>query len=90
MNAKLVERAKGILNEGEGHERRSAYALLRKAAMNENRRLSEVAQSVVTAAKVTEMNSSSGVVVLGFIPLLDCAPLVAAAEKGSPQTKVST
>ena len=28
------------------------------------------------------MNASSGVVVLGFIPLLDCAPLVAAAEKG--------
>ncbi|MBB6096582.1 NitT/TauT family transport system ATP-binding protein [Povalibacter uvarum] len=28
------------------------------------------------------MNSASGVVVAGFIPLLDCAPLVAAAEKG--------
>jgi NitT/TauT family transport system ATP-binding protein len=28
------------------------------------------------------MSASSGVVVLGFIPLLDCAPLVAAAEKG--------
>ena len=26
--------------------------------------------------------NSSGVVVVGFIPLLDCAPLVAAAEKG--------
>ncbi len=28
------------------------------------------------------MSASSGVVVLGFIPLLDCAPLVAAAEWG--------
>jgi NitT/TauT family transport system ATP-binding protein len=28
------------------------------------------------------MNSASGVVVAGFIPLLDCAPLVVAAEKG--------
>lgn len=28
------------------------------------------------------MNSASGVVVAGFIPLLDCAPLVVAVEKG--------
>ena len=29
-----------------------AYALLRKTAMNENRKLSEVAQSLVTAAEL--------------------------------------
>jgi response regulator NasT len=28
----------------------AAYAVLRKAAMNENRRIAEVAQSVITAA----------------------------------------
>jgi response regulator NasT len=30
----------------------AAYGLLRKAAMNENRRLAEVAQSLVTAARL--------------------------------------
>jgi response regulator NasT len=48
---KLVERAKGILME-RGMSEAAAYALLRKAAMNENRRLSEVAQSVVTASSL--------------------------------------
>jgi response regulator NasT len=47
---KVVERAKGILMQQRGLSEESAYALLRKAAMNENRRISEVAQSVVTAA----------------------------------------
>jgi response regulator NasT len=30
----------------------AAYGLLRKAAMNDNRRVAEVAQSVVTAARL--------------------------------------
>jgi response regulator NasT len=49
---KLVERAKGILMKEKGLTEESAYTLLRKAAMNENRRVTEVAQSVVTAAKL--------------------------------------
>ena len=49
---KIVERAKGILMKQRGMSEEAAYALLRKAAMNENRRLSEVAQSVVTAASL--------------------------------------
>ena len=49
---KIVERAKGILIKQHGMSEEAAYALLRKAAMNENRRLSEVAQSVVTAASL--------------------------------------
>ena len=49
---KLVERAKGILMKSKGMTEEAAYALLRKAAMNENRRISEVAQSVVTAARL--------------------------------------
>ncbi|MBL8270523.1 ANTAR domain-containing response regulator [Steroidobacter sp.] len=48
---KVVERAKGILMK-RGMSEEAAYALLRKAAMNENRRLSEVAQSVVTASSL--------------------------------------
>jgi response regulator NasT len=35
-----------------GMSEEAAYALLRRAAMNENRRITEVAQSVVTAAKL--------------------------------------
>jgi len=49
---KVVERAKGILMKERSLSEDAAYALLRKAAMNENRRISEVAQSVVTAASL--------------------------------------
>lgn len=49
---KLVERAKGILMKERALSEEAAYALLRKAAMNENRRISDVAQSVVTAARL--------------------------------------
>jgi response regulator NasT len=49
---KVVERAKGILMKQRGMSEEAAYALLRKAAMNENRRLGEVAQSVVTASSL--------------------------------------
>jgi two-component system, response regulator / RNA-binding antiterminator len=49
---KIVERAKGIIMKRHGLSEEAAYALLRKAAMNENRRIREVAQSVVTAAEL--------------------------------------
>jgi response regulator NasT len=49
---KLVERAKGILMKERGITEEVAYGLLRKAAMNESRRIFEVAQSVVTAARL--------------------------------------
>jgi response regulator NasT len=48
----VVERAKGILMKERSLTEEAAYALLRRAAMNENRRLTEVAQSVVTAARL--------------------------------------
>jgi response regulator NasT len=47
---KLVERAKGILMRQRGLSEDEAYALLRKAAMSDNKRLVEVAQAVITAA----------------------------------------
>jgi two-component system, response regulator / RNA-binding antiterminator len=47
---KIVERAKGILMKERGLTEETAYGLMRKAAMNENRRVADVAQSVVTAA----------------------------------------
>ena len=49
---KIVERAKGILMKERGMTEEAAYALLRRAAMNENRRITEVAQSVVTASRL--------------------------------------
>ncbi|MCG7507644.1 ANTAR domain-containing response regulator [Mesorhizobium retamae] len=47
---KTVERAKGILMKSRGLSEQEAYALLRKTAMNQNRRIGDVAQSLVTAA----------------------------------------
>jgi response regulator NasT len=47
---KVVERAKGILMKERGFNEADAYALLRTAAMNENRRIADVARSVVIAA----------------------------------------
>jgi response regulator NasT len=47
---KLIERAKGILMKERGVNESEAYGLLRTAAMNENRRLIDVARSVVSAA----------------------------------------
>lgn len=49
-NRKLVDRAKGILMKSRGLSEDEAYALLRKTAMNQNRKLADVAQSLVTAA----------------------------------------
>ncbi len=47
---KVVERAKGILMKMRGLSEEEAFALLRQTAMNEKKKLSDIAQSVVTAA----------------------------------------
>ncbi len=47
---KTVERAKGILMQERKLTEEAAYALLRKAAMNENRRVVEIAEALITAA----------------------------------------
>jgi response regulator NasT len=49
---KVIDRAKGILMKAKNLSEDAAYALLRKTAMNENRKIAEVAQSVVTAAEL--------------------------------------
>jgi len=49
---KVIDKAKGILMRGRGITEDEAYALLRKTAMNESRRVAEVAQGLVTAAKL--------------------------------------
>jgi len=47
---KLVDRAKGILMTTRGLSEQDAYNALRKAAMNQNRRMAEIAKSVVELA----------------------------------------
>jgi two-component system, response regulator / RNA-binding antiterminator len=49
---KIIERAKGILMKGRQLSEKEAYTLLRKTAMNQKRKLVDVARSVVTAAQL--------------------------------------
>ena len=47
---KTIDRAKGILMKMRGLSEEEAFTLLRQTAMNEKKKMSEIAQSVVTAA----------------------------------------
>ncbi|WP_170423381.1 ANTAR domain-containing response regulator [Ruegeria arenilitoris] len=47
---KLIDRAKGLLMKAKGIQEDEAYALLRKTAMNQNRRVADVAEALVTAS----------------------------------------
>ena len=47
---KLIERAKGILMTRKGLSEDDAYRLLRRQAMNEKRKIAEIARAIVTAA----------------------------------------
>ncbi|MCM2294050.1 ANTAR domain-containing response regulator [Allorhizobium sp. BGMRC 0089] len=47
---KVIERAKGILMKMRGLSEEDAFALMRQTAMNEKKKLADIAQSVVTAA----------------------------------------
>src|SRR5262245_38971588 len=49
---KVIDRAKGILMKAKGISEEAAYTLLRKTAMNENKKIAEVAQSVITASEL--------------------------------------
>jgi response regulator NasT len=49
---KVIDRAKGILMQAKGLSEEQAYAALRKTAMNEKRKMSDVAQAVVTASEL--------------------------------------
>ena len=51
---KIIDRAKSILMKSKGLDEEEAYALLRKTAMNKNRKISEIAQSLVTASELLE------------------------------------
>ena len=47
---KVIDRAKGLLMKARGLDEDAAYALLRKTAMAQNRKVAEVAEALVTAA----------------------------------------
>lgn len=49
---KLVDRAKGILMKMKGIDEEEAYKVLRRTAMNQNRKIGDIAQSIVTAAEI--------------------------------------
>ncbi|AYG62674.1 ANTAR domain-containing response regulator [Rhizobium jaguaris] len=48
-NRKVIDRAKGLLMKSRGISEEMAYALMRKTAMNQNRKIIDIAQSLVTA-----------------------------------------
>ena len=47
---KVIDRAKGMVMKARGINEDEAYALLRKAAMNQGKRLAEVAEALVSSA----------------------------------------
>jgi len=49
---KIIDRAKGILMKAKNLTEEKAYVLLRTTAMNENKKIIEIAQSVITAAEL--------------------------------------
>lgn len=51
LERKAIDRAKGLLMEQRGLSEDIAYRLLRKLAMNQNKRVGEVAQELLTYAK---------------------------------------
>ena len=47
---KVIDRAKGILMKAKDLTEEQAYSLMRKTAMNENKKIAEIAQSIVMAS----------------------------------------
>lgn len=49
---KTIDKAKGILMSSRGLSEDAAYALLRSTAMNQNRKIVEIAQALITASEL--------------------------------------
>jgi response regulator NasT len=49
---KIIDRAKGILMKAKKLTEEEAYALMRNAAMNEKKKIVEIAQSIMTASEI--------------------------------------
>ncbi len=54
-----IERAKSLLIKSRGLSEPDAYALLRRTAMNQNRRIAEVAENLVMAATLLDKEDGS-------------------------------
>lgn len=53
-NRKVIDRAKAILMKSRGLDEEAAYGLLRRTAMDQNRKIVEIAQSLIMAAGLLE------------------------------------
>ena len=49
---KVIDRAKAVLMKSKGLDEDTAYSLMRKTAMNQHKRIAEVARAIMTAAEV--------------------------------------
>jgi response regulator NasT len=49
---KIIDRAKGILMKAKKLTEEEAYTLMRNAAMNEKKKIVEIAQSIITASEI--------------------------------------
>jgi response regulator NasT len=49
---KVIDRAKALVMSAKGISEEQAYALMRQVAMNESKKLAEVAHSIITAAEL--------------------------------------
>ncbi len=49
---KIIERAKGLLMKTRGLSEEQAYAQIREAAMNQNKRIIEIAESILSMAEI--------------------------------------
>jgi response regulator NasT len=49
---KVIDRAKGILMKAKNLSEENAYGLMRRTAMNENKKVIDIAQSIITAAEL--------------------------------------
>ncbi len=57
---KTIERAKGILMRSRGLDEAAAYAALRKAAMDQSRRIADIAESLIVAAGLLDTTGDRG------------------------------
>lgn len=54
IERKVVERAKGLLMKSRKLSEKDAYALMRATAMNQNKRIFEIAEAVVSSAEILQ------------------------------------
>ena len=56
LGRKTIDKAKGILMASKGLSEEQAYKLLRKTAMDQNRRIMDIAESLITASSLLNVS----------------------------------